>query len=101
MQRGIANLATMVCFIGLAVLALRRGADEPGAGHGALAIALLAVPTTFVVLLALRADPADFRLIGVMPMLFFGITLLTVSLLRRRGTTSRKRSRAAAWRRRR
>jgi signal transduction histidine kinase len=83
-QRGIANLATMVCYIGLAVLALRRSADEPGAGHVTLAIALLAVPVTFVVLLALRADPAEFRLVGVMPMLFFGITLLTVSLLRRR-----------------
>jgi signal transduction histidine kinase len=83
-QRGIANLATMVCYVGLAVLALRRNADEPGAGHVALAVALLAVPVTFVVLLALRADPAEFRLVGVMPMLFFGITLLTVSLLRRR-----------------
>jgi signal transduction histidine kinase len=83
-QRGLANLATMVCYVGLAVLALRRGSEEPGAGLVALAIALLAVPVTFVVLLALRADPAEFRLVGVMPMLFFGITLLTVSLLRRR-----------------
>jgi signal transduction histidine kinase len=83
-QRGIANLATMVCYIGLAVLALRRSTDEPGAGHVALAIALLAVPVTFIVLLALHADPSEYRLFGVMPMLFFGITLLTVSLLRRR-----------------
>jgi len=85
-QRGVANLATMVCYIGLAVLALRRSGEEPGAGHVSLAIALLAVPVTFVVLLALHADPAEFRLVGVMPMIFFGITLLTVSLLRRRNT---------------
>ena len=31
--RVVANLATMVCYLGLGVLALRRSRDEPGHGH--------------------------------------------------------------------
>ena len=82
--RPVGNLALMVCFVGTGVLALRRSVNEPGAGHLFLGVALLAVPFTYAVLLALHTDPGNFRILGVMPMLFFGMTLLTVSLLRRR-----------------
>ena len=79
-----ANLATMVCYLGLGALAFRRARDEPGHGHGLLGLALLSVPGTFLALVALHILPAHYRVLGVMPMLFFGMTLLTVSLLRRR-----------------
>ena len=82
--RLVANLSTMVCYVGLAVLALRRARDEPGHGHVLLGLTLLAVPATFVALVALHTVPGHYRVLGVMPMLFFGMTLLTVSLLRRR-----------------
>ena len=78
------NLATMVCYVGLAALAFRRAGDEPGHGHVLLGLTLLAVPCTFIALVALHAVPGHYRVLGVMPMLFFGMTLLTVSLLRRR-----------------
>jgi signal transduction histidine kinase len=82
--RLVVNLATMVCYVGLAALAFRRSSDEPGHGHVLLGLTLLAVPCTFIVLVALRVVPGHYRVLGVMPMLFFGMTLLTVSLLRRR-----------------
>jgi signal transduction histidine kinase len=82
--RLVANLALMVCYIGAGVLAFRRSAAEPGAGHIFLGLALLAVPATYGLLLTIHADPGSFRILGVMPILFFGMTLLTVSLLRRR-----------------
>ena len=82
--RLVANLSTMVCYLGLAVLAFRRSHDEPGHGHVLLGLTLLAVPCTFIALVALHTVPGHYRVLGVMPMLFFGMTLLTVSLLRRR-----------------
>ena len=82
--RLVANLATMICYVGLAALAFRRAGDEPGHGHVLLGLTLLAVPSTFILLVALRTVPGHYRVLGVMPMLFFGMTLLTVGLLRRR-----------------
>jgi signal transduction histidine kinase len=94
--RLLANLATMVCYIGLAVLAFRRSRDEPGHGHVLLGLTLLAVPCTFVALVALHAVPGHYRVLGVMPTLFFGMTLLTVSLLRRRRALEAEVARRAA-----
>ena len=94
--RVAANLATMVCYIGVGLLALRRAIDEPGAGHVVLGLALLAVPGTFAVLAALHTDPSAFRLLAVLPMLFFGMTLLTVSLQRRRRALEAEVARRAA-----
>ncbi len=82
--RLVANLCTMVCYIGLAALAFHRSRDEPGHGHLLLGLTLLAVPATFVALVAAHTVPGHYRVLGVMPMLFFGMTLLTMSLLRRR-----------------
>ena len=90
------NLATMVCYVGLAALAFRRAGDEPGHGHVLLGLTLLAVPCTFIALVALHAVPGHYRVLGVMPMLFFGMTLLTVSLLRRRRALEAEIERRAA-----
>ena len=94
--RLVANLGTMVCYIGLAALAFHRARDEPGHGHVLLGLTLLAVPATFVALLALHAVPGHYRVLGVMPTLFFGMTLLTVSLLRRRRALEAEVARRAA-----
>ena len=94
--RLVVNLATMVCYVGLAVLAFRRAGDEPGHGHVLLGLTLLAVPGTFIVLVALRTVPGHYRVLGVMPMLFFGMTLLTVGLLRRRRALEAEVARRAA-----
>jgi signal transduction histidine kinase len=91
-----ANLATLVCYVGLAVLAFRRAGDEPGHGHVLLGLTLLAVPCTFVVLVALHTVPGHYRVLGVMPTLFFGMTLLTVGLLRRRRALEAEVARRAA-----
>ena len=90
------NLATMVCYVGLAALAFRRAGDEPGHGHVLLGLTLLAVPCTFVALVALHTVPGHYRVLGVMPMLFFGMTLLTVGLLRRRRALEAEVARRAA-----
>ena len=94
--RVAANLATMACYLGVGLLALRRAIDEPGAGHVVLGLALLAVPGTVAVLAALHTDPGAFRLLAVLPMLFFGMTLLTVSLQRRRRALEAEVTRRAA-----
>ena len=93
--RLLANLATMVCCVGPAVLAFRRSRDEPGHGRVLPGLTLLAVPCTFVALVAPHAVPGHYRVLGVMPMLFFGMTLLTVGLLRRRRALEAERWRAA------
>ena len=82
--RLLVNLGTMICYLGLAALAFHRAGAEPGHGHVLLGLTLLAVPCTYATLEALGTEPAHYRVLGVMPMLFFGTTLLTVSLLRRR-----------------
>ena len=82
--RLVVNLGLMTCWVGLSVLAFRQSTHEPGHGHVVLGASLLAIPGNFVALLALHAVPAHYRALGVMPLLFFGMTLLTVSLLRRR-----------------
>ena len=97
--RPLVNLALMICYVGAGMLALWRARMEPGSGHSVLGAALLSLPATYVVLLNTRMDPGNYRLVGVMPMLFFGLTLLTVSLLRRRRALEAEvRRRAAAER---
>ena len=95
--RLVANLAMMVCYAGIGLLALRQAAVEPGTGHAVLGIALLAVPGTYLLLELARVDPGRFRVLGALPLLCFGMTVLTVSLLRRRRALEAEvRRRAAA-----
>lgn len=90
------NLAIMVCYSGLGILALRQSREEPGHGHVPLALTLLAVPATFVVLVALQTVPGHYRVLAMMPLLVLGTTLLTVSLLRRRRALEAEVARRAA-----
>ncbi|HEY9027154.1 MAG TPA: HAMP domain-containing sensor histidine kinase [Burkholderiaceae bacterium] len=90
------NLAILVCYVALGVLALRQSREEPGHGHVPLALTLLAVPATFVVLVATRTVPGHYRVLAMMPLLVFGTTLLTVSLLRRRRALEAEVARRAA-----
>jgi len=95
-SRLVVDLAVMVCYVGLGVLAMRQSRDEPGHGHVPLALTLLAVPATFAGLVALRTVPGHHRVLAMMPLLVFGTTLLTVSLLRRRHALEAEVARRAA-----
>jgi signal transduction histidine kinase len=95
-SRLVVNLAVMTCYVGLGALALRQSREEPGHGHVPLALTLLAVPATFVMLVALHTVPGHYRVLAMMPLLVFGTTLLTVSLLRRRRALEAEVARRAA-----
>src|SRR5690349_10732530 len=90
------NLAIMVCYVALGILALRQSREEPGHGHVPLALALLAIPGNFFTLIALHTVPGHYRVLAMMPLLVFGTTLLTVSLLRRRHALEAEVARRAA-----
>lgn len=82
--RAMANGVALLCYFGTATLAFRAARSEPGAGHHLLGIALLALPLSLVLLLIRGGELALLRYYGVLPVIVFGLTLLTVSLLRRR-----------------
>ena len=84
MLRSVANGAALLGYLGSSMMAFRTARQEPGAGHGFIGAALLAVPGCLILLLSLHAEIRLLRYWGVLPVLFFGLTLLTVSLLRRR-----------------
>ena len=96
-SRLVVNLALMIGVTGSGVLALGQSRVEPGHGHVPLGLSLLALPVTFFSLVAMHAVPGHYRVLSLMPLLVFGITLLTVSLLRRRRALEAEvRRRAAA-----
>jgi signal transduction histidine kinase len=82
--RVVANGIALLGYLGTGAMAFRSARQEPGAGHAFIGTALLAVPGCLILLLAQHAEMRLLRYWGVLPVLFFGMTLLTVSLLRRR-----------------
>ena len=74
----------MSCYLVTALLAFRRARTEEGAGHGLVGAALLCVPATPVLLALTGQPPVYLRHLAVVPTILLGMTLLTVSLLRRR-----------------
>ncbi|HSW24788.1 MAG TPA: ATP-binding protein, partial [Burkholderiaceae bacterium] len=78
------NLTLSFSFVGMACLAFWARRRERSAGHGYIALAFLLVPGTALVLVAQRSPAAHLRYWGFIPVLVIGLTLLTVSLLRRR-----------------
>lgn len=78
------HVGSLVSYVGSAVLALRRHADEPGAGHLLLALVLVSLPVTPFAMLAFGLPSAQLRYVAAVPVALFGLILLTVSLLRRR-----------------
>lgn len=78
------HLLTAIAFTAMAVLVLRAARREPGAGHAFLGIALLTVPALAVLLVITRADPVAIRYWAVLPVTLVGLSLPTVSVMRRR-----------------
>jgi signal transduction histidine kinase len=78
------HVGSLLCYVGSAVLAFRRHADEPGAGHLLLGGVLLSLPLTPFAMVALGVPSAQLRYMAAVPVALFGMILLTVSLLRRR-----------------
>lgn len=70
--------------LGVVVLASFEAARrEPKAGHVWLALGMLAIPAVMIASTVLKGNSVDVRYYIMPPGLFFGIMLLTVSVLRR------------------
>jgi signal transduction histidine kinase len=82
--RTVANSSALLGYIGGAVLAFHSTRREPGAGHALIGLSLLALPLLLLGVLLTGADMRLLRELGAVPLLVFGLTLLTVSLQRRR-----------------
>ncbi|HEY6513393.1 MAG TPA: HAMP domain-containing sensor histidine kinase [Burkholderiaceae bacterium] len=78
------NVILSSSFIGMACLAFWARRRERSAGHGYIGLAFLLVPGTALLLVAQGSPAAHLRYWGFIPVLVIGLTLLTVSLLRRR-----------------
>lgn len=83
-KRHLWNLILTAPFFGLAAVAWWAERRERSAGHRAIALTFLLVPGAAIVLAAIGSPSAHLRYWGFVPMLVIGLTLLTVSLLRRR-----------------
>jgi signal transduction histidine kinase len=81
--RTLAGAAALVCYLGTAALAFRAAVEEPRAGHRFIGAALLAIPLSWVVV-TLQGDMGPLRHYAVLPVIFFGLSLLAVGVLRRR-----------------
>lgn len=84
LPRAIVVMVTTTCFAGLGALAFWAARREPGAGHACVGAALLSIPALAIVLAATGSPAVAVRYWGFLPLLALGLTLLTVSLLRRR-----------------
>lgn len=74
---------TALAFLAMSVAAFAAARRERGAGHAWLGLALATVPALAVGLAASRADPVALRYWAVLPIVAVGMTLPSVSLLRR------------------
>ncbi|MES2956915.1 MAG: ATP-binding protein [Pseudomonadota bacterium] len=79
-----ANLMVGVCFAAMGTLAIWASRREPGAGHAIVGAVLWSIPMLAVVMAVAEVDSVALRYWGVLPVLVLSLTLLTVSLLRRR-----------------
>jgi signal transduction histidine kinase len=81
--RAWTHVFTAVVFISLGVLTLAAARREPGAGHGWLALVLFLVPGLALALALTGSDPVALRYWAVLPVMLLGLTLPTVSVMRR------------------
>lgn len=91
------HIGVLVSYLGAAVVAFRRAAQQPGDGHGLLGLSLLSLPVTPVAMLAAGVHPGQLKYFAGASVVVFGLILLTVSLLRRQrllGIEVRRRSAA-------
>ena len=84
LPRPWALLPFMVTAFALVFAAFKAARAERSAGHEAIAMGLISVPAFLVMLLLNGVDSFYVRYYAVIPEIFFGLILLTVSLLRRR-----------------
>lgn len=82
--RNLFNVLLMVSIAGMAALSFWAARREPGAGHAFVGAALASLPLLAVVLAAAGSSAIMLRYWGFVPIVFLGLTLLTVTLLRRR-----------------
>jgi len=87
---------TAASFSAMAVLVLRAARREPSAGYAFLGAALLTVPALAVLLVVTGADPVAIRYWAVLPVVLVGLSLPTVSVLRRRHALQDEVARRAA-----
>ena len=78
------NMMIMFTHLGLAALAFQATRREPGAGHGLIGLALLSVPGMSLLLMATGVEAVALRYFVPMPLILLGMTLLIVTLERRR-----------------
>lgn len=84
LRRPFTTLAIAHFFLGMVGMMLWASAREPRSGHRLIAAALLSMPVTVISLVLARTDPYVIRFLGQFPLILIGLTLLTVSLRRRR-----------------
>jgi signal transduction histidine kinase len=82
--RHLPRLLLSLSFAGMAALAWWARKREPGAGHGVIAAAALAVPLLSLAVAWAGLHGASVRHLGSLAILLLALTLLTVPLLRRR-----------------
>jgi signal transduction histidine kinase len=78
------NLIAGACFLSLGGLAWWAARREPQAGHAYVAVALWGIPLLSVAMVIAEANPLVLRYWSPLSVLVLALTLLTVSLLRRR-----------------
>jgi signal transduction histidine kinase len=87
---------TAIVYITLAATAVQAARREPGAGHAWVGATLLLVPGLVLVLAATGADPVALRYWAVLPVMLVGLTLPTVSVMRRQRALRAEVARRAA-----
>ena len=93
--RATSNVAGTVPYLGSAGLAFWAARHERGAGHALVGLALLSIPAVGIGAVLMGLDAVVIRYYGALPLMFFGLTLLTTSLLRRRRALEAEVSRRA------
>jgi signal transduction histidine kinase len=83
-KRSVANLPLVFLYAELGALAWWAGRREPGAAHQLVALSLWCIPLLTIALALVRIDAPLLRYYGGFPVLLLALTLLTVSLLRKR-----------------
>lgn len=81
--RSMAQLPAGMSFLSMGALAAWAARREPGAGHGAVALALLAMPVTAVAIALSRAESTSLRVVAFGPLLIMAVMLVPASLQRR------------------
>lgn len=83
LPHAVFHVGVMPAYVGAALTAFWRARSEPGRGHRALGLALLALAGLPFGMMALAVDPLQLKYLAGVALAVFGVFLLTVTLLRR------------------